>query len=57
MNNFFLLLIIEVRKDRNESILCGCNTLEAKINEIIDFYMLQRKLPMAWGVPQQTKKP
>jgi hypothetical protein len=36
---FFLLLIIEVRKARNKNILCGCNTLGAKINEIFYFYI------------------
>ena len=35
----FLLLIIEDRKAQNENLLCGCNTLEAKINEILDFYI------------------
>ena len=34
-----LLLIIEVGKDWNENVLCGCNTLEAKINEIFDFFI------------------
>ena len=36
---FLLLLIIEVKRDSNENILCGCNTLGEKINEIIDFYI------------------
>ena len=35
----FFLLIIEVRKARNESVMCGCNTLEEKIIEILDFYI------------------